>query len=272
MIQSLLPLLALALPWGTSAHDPAHNMKRHGDLAKRISSDAQNITKRVDGARMTYYDVGLGACGITNVPSDFIVAVSAAEYDAGLGNGWPSDVCFKSITIEFNGIQAQAQVTDRCEICPSFTGLDLSYDLFKVFAPEPEVTGIIAANWWYNDGSNGGGGAATTTSTSEPPPPTSTWTPPPETTTSTWSPPPEPTTTSSSSSEWSSSSESSSEWTSSSESSSSSSSSTESATATTTSSAAAAFTAGSHNVVDSLRQVIQDMGGVILAAAAIPNA
>ena len=30
-----------------------------------------------------------------------------------LTHGYPSDVCFKPITIEYNGVTAQATVTDR---------------------------------------------------------------------------------------------------------------------------------------------------------------
>ncbi|KAL1717337.1 Non-catalytic module family EXPN protein [Schizophyllum commune] len=267
MLQSLLPLLVLGLPLGASAHERGQNAKRHSDLAKRAPGDVQRFSKRVSNARMTYYEVGLGACGIVNVPSDFIVAVSADEWDAGLTHGYPSDVCFKPITIEYNGVTAQATVTDRCENCPSFSGIDLSYDLFKVFAPNPEETGIIYANWWYNDGSGGNGGGPTSTSTSE----TSTWTPPPETSTSetsTWSPPPpETTSSSSSSSEWTSS-----ESTTKKHHSSSSSSEVESTSATATSTAAAAatsFVAGKNNVVDSLRQVVLDMGGIVVAAAGV---
>ncbi|KAL1748125.1 Non-catalytic module family EXPN protein [Schizophyllum fasciatum] len=273
MLQSLIPLLVFSLPFGASAHERGQNAKRHNGLAKRGPGDVERFAKRASNARMTYYEVGLGACGIVNVPSDFIVAVSADEWDAGLTHGYPSDVCFKSITIEYNGVTAQAQVTDRCESCPPFSGIDLSYDLFKVFAPNPEETGMIYANWWYNDGSGGGGGP-TSTSTSE----TSTWTPPPETSTSetsTWSPPPPETTSSST------------EWTESSTESATSSSSTKkhhsktssseaervaetssaSATSTSTAAAATSFQAGANNVVDSLRQAVIDMGGVIVAAA-----
>ena len=36
------------------------------------------LERRVDNARFTYYDVGLGACGKTNQPSDFVRAARAA--------------------------------------------------------------------------------------------------------------------------------------------------------------------------------------------------
>ncbi|KZT74168.1 hypothetical protein DAEQUDRAFT_655203, partial [Daedalea quercina L-15889] len=92
-----------------------------------------------DNARFTYYAVGLGACGITNSASDYIVALDSALYDA-------SNECFQMITLSYNGKTAQAQITDRCPGCPS-GGLDLSQGLFQYFADTSE--GVIYGEWWY---------------------------------------------------------------------------------------------------------------------------
>lgn len=49
----------------------------------------------------TYYETGLGACGITNTDSDFIVAVSYLLFDAYPGSNDNSNddpVCGKKIT------------------------------------------------------------------------------------------------------------------------------------------------------------------------------
>jgi hypothetical protein len=47
--------------------------KRHNSKAD-VATVQQNTTleKRIDGAKFTYYAAGLGACGIVNVPSDFV--------------------------------------------------------------------------------------------------------------------------------------------------------------------------------------------------------
>ncbi|TFK47481.1 plant expansin [Heliocybe sulcata] len=97
------------------------------------------LTKRVDNARMTWYDVGLGACGHNNVPSDYVVALSTADYGNG-GN------CGRNIQISYGGKTTTAQVVDKCPGCPT-GGLDLSEGLFTYFA-NPSV-GVIYGSWNY---------------------------------------------------------------------------------------------------------------------------
>ncbi|KAF8582074.1 hypothetical protein K439DRAFT_1413701 [Ramaria rubella] len=167
-------LLLVALPLSATA-DHRGPSRRHNALAsrKRTDLELQQYHRRDNNARGTFYDVGLGACGITNVPSDFIVALNSCEF----GSGYPGPNCFKMITIEYNGKQTQAQITDECPGCPC-GGLDMSTGLFTFFAPES--VGVITMNWWYNDG-----GSAPASTTSQKPSPTSTWVPPP-TSTSQW--------------------------------------------------------------------------------------
>jgi len=48
--------------------------KRHNSRVD-VAATQQNIThleKRVDGARFTLYDAGLGACGTVNTANDFV--------------------------------------------------------------------------------------------------------------------------------------------------------------------------------------------------------
>ncbi|KAF9229317.1 hypothetical protein BS17DRAFT_805068 [Gyrodon lividus] len=132
--------------------------------------------KRDANAAFTYFVDGQGACGTTNGPNDFIVALNSAEYDGGAH-------CFEMITITINGKTAQAQITDECPGCAP-GGLDFSQGLFQYFAPVSE--GELYGSWYYNSDKP--------TSTSTPPPPatttnyTPTWTLQPTTTsTSTWS-------------------------------------------------------------------------------------
>lgn len=144
---------------------------QENDLAVRGPGTLQ---RRFDQARFSYYDVGLGACGKTNVASDFIVALNSAQFGSG-------GYCFQIITITYGGKSTQAQIADECPGCP-YGGLDFSRGLFDYFSSES--AGIIYGSWVF------GSGAVTTTTTQAP---TTTQTP-----TSTWSAPTSSTKTSSS--------------------------------------------------------------------------
>ncbi|KAH8117486.1 hypothetical protein DFH11DRAFT_1724479 [Phellopilus nigrolimitatus] len=58
------------------------------------------------GARFTFYQTGLGACGGTNKPHDFIVALNAKQWDGGKH-------CYEMITISYNGKTTKAQIVDE---------------------------------------------------------------------------------------------------------------------------------------------------------------
>ncbi|EIW84969.1 plant expansin, partial [Coniophora puteana RWD-64-598 SS2] len=87
----------------------------------------------------TFFADGLGACGATNSPSDFIVALNSAQYGSG-------GYCFQMITITYNGKTTQAQITDECPGCP-YGGLDMSTGLFDFFA-DPSA-GVIYGEWSF---------------------------------------------------------------------------------------------------------------------------
>ncbi|KAJ8521000.1 hypothetical protein ONZ45_g2230 [Pleurotus djamor] len=164
-----MPLLAFANQHGASVH-----VHRHKDIAARVSGDMQ-IHKRFSGTRWTWYDVGLGACGKYNVPSDFIVALNSAQY----GGGYPGPQCFKSITLSFGGKTANAVIMDECPSCP-YGGLDLSKSLFQHFADLG--VGVLSGEWHFNDGSSEpkpDPPKPKTTTTKAKPKPTPTSTPPP---------------------------------------------------------------------------------------------
>jgi len=164
--------LLFFLPFALAFADPVlHEQSRRSrahmkhDLAKR----------QTYGGRATYYAVGLGACGWSNSPGDYIVALNTAQY----GGGYPGPNCGRSITISANGVQVVAQIADQCPSC-GYGDLDLSEGLFKRFASTD--AGVFQMSWWYNDGNSQPQAQPTTT---EQPTPTSTWTPP----TSTYTPP-----------------------------------------------------------------------------------
>ncbi|KAM6500846.1 RlpA-like double-psi beta-barrel-containing domain containing protein [Amanita muscaria] len=180
----LIPLVSLVLTALTAtAHLAGRPHRRHQELAQRVSGDVQ-LHKRFDSARWTFYDVGLGACGKNSQPGDFMVALNSAQY----GGGYPGPNCFKSITMIANGKTTTAVILDECPGCP-WGGLDLSRGLFQFFASES--AGVIYGTWFFNDGS-GGGTISPPPPPPPPPPPSPTWSPPawtPWTPTTTWAPP-----------------------------------------------------------------------------------
>ncbi|KZT69915.1 hypothetical protein DAEQUDRAFT_668682, partial [Daedalea quercina L-15889] len=85
----------------------------------------------------TYYETGLGACGIDNTDTDYIVAVSEDLFDnyPGYTGSNPNDnpVCNKQITASYNGNSVTVTVTDRCTGCAT-TDLDFSPSAFEQLA------------------------------------------------------------------------------------------------------------------------------------------
>ncbi|KAI0057887.1 riboflavin-aldehyde forming enzyme [Artomyces pyxidatus] len=101
---------------------------------------ASPIEKRQLGGRGTWFDVGLGACGLYNVDSDFIVALATPDYAGGAH-------CNQMITITANGQTASAQVRDECPSCNSGS-IDMSPGLFQQFASLD--VGVVEVSWNYD--------------------------------------------------------------------------------------------------------------------------
>ncbi|TFY72337.1 hypothetical protein EVG20_g668 [Dentipellis fragilis] len=143
-------VLSLALSLATPAAADSHGFaarshgRRHPGVSAVESRSMSQLTKRFDNARFTFYADGLGACGKTNAPGDFIVALNSAQYAGG-------SHCFESITITANGKSTQASIVDECPGCP-FGGLDLSEGLFKFFASES--VGVLTGSWEFGSGAN----------------------------------------------------------------------------------------------------------------------
>lgn len=86
---------------------------------------------------LTYYDPGLGACGVTNVDSDHTVAVSHVLFDAQPDGGNPNNnpLCGRTVSIiGADGSSYTATVTDRCVGCAE-ADLDLTPDFFTLVVP-----------------------------------------------------------------------------------------------------------------------------------------
>ncbi|TFK86861.1 hypothetical protein K466DRAFT_491971 [Polyporus arcularius HHB13444] len=103
-----------------------------------------NLEKRITHTgRGTWFDVGLGACGKTNVNSDKIVAISSAIYGSG-GN------CeqWMHITNTANGKSAYGLVRDECPGCGA-SDIDMSPSLFEELGSLD--TGVLKVSWHYEN-------------------------------------------------------------------------------------------------------------------------
>lgn len=97
---------------------------------------------------LTYYDVGLGACGEDDSgkdDSDNIVALSHLLMGAQ-SNGNP--MCGKTITIKSNGKTATATVRDKCMGC-DYDNIDVSRKVYEALWGGLD-TGRTEAEWWFN--------------------------------------------------------------------------------------------------------------------------
>lgn len=93
----------------------------------------------------TYYDTGLGACGITSSDSDFIVAISHERFDAvNTGNPNNNPLCGKEITAYRGDKSVKVTVVDRCPGCDK-NSLDFSPAAYNVLGTEAE--GRIPITW-----------------------------------------------------------------------------------------------------------------------------
>lgn len=97
------------------------------------SADSTSCPKTTFTGHATYYDTGLGACGITNSNNQPIVAVSRdvfSQYTPSSGNPNHNSLCGKKVEIEWQGKKMQAFAMDECPSCEG-TSLDLSPSVFE---------------------------------------------------------------------------------------------------------------------------------------------
>ncbi|KAH9837114.1 RlpA-like double-psi beta-barrel-protein domain-containing protein-containing protein [Rhodofomes roseus] len=93
-------------------------------------------------------DAGLGACGITNSDSDYIIAVSEDLFDNYPGydgvNPNNNPVCNKQIIATYGGKSITVTVTDRCTGCNA-TSIDFTPTAFSQLADQS--LGRIHLTW-----------------------------------------------------------------------------------------------------------------------------
>lgn len=123
---SLFQTIASALMVGTALAAPVDSSQSTNDLVSRA-----------DGS-ITYFNPGLGACGITNSDNDLITAVSAALYDS-------QKPCGRNIRVTYQGRSVVVQVVDRCVGC-AYNDLDLSPAAFQTVIGDLGI-GRVNAQW-----------------------------------------------------------------------------------------------------------------------------
>lgn len=98
---------------------------------------------------VTFYDIGLGACGEDHANQDFSINVVALSADliGPLSNNNP--YCGKTITVKANGKTTTALVVDKCMGCAS-TAIDLSKAAFLELWGDLDV-GRGDCEWYFNE-------------------------------------------------------------------------------------------------------------------------
>jgi len=136
----LLPFVALATSvWG-SPIDNVNGTSLEARAGRTYTGDA------------TFYSPGLGACGQTNGPNDFIAAASYKLFDSFPGataNPNNNPICGKSLTAKVNGKSVTVRITDRCAGCQGEGDLDFTPAAFQKLAPL-SVGRIHGMKWSFN--------------------------------------------------------------------------------------------------------------------------
>nr|OQO19243.1 hypothetical protein B0A51_15178 [Rachicladosporium sp. CCFEE 5018] len=99
---------------------------------------------------LTYFAVGMGACGHVSSESDKMVAISHTIFDSySTGNPNTNPLCGKSVTITGkDGSPYTAQIWDRCVGCVS-ADLDLPEAFFDIVTKDPS-TGAVGDGRVHN--------------------------------------------------------------------------------------------------------------------------
>jgi expansin (peptidoglycan-binding protein) len=99
---------------------------------------------------LTYYDPGLGSCGITSTSSENICAVSHVVFDAALTSGNPNEnpLCGLRLRIRRGDRSVDVKVVDRCPGC-NVDDLDVSSSVFEELGDLAE--GRVTVEWAWLD-------------------------------------------------------------------------------------------------------------------------
>lgn len=154
-VKSSAPATSAYVPPTTTA--PAYTAPTSTAAAPPASSAAAGTgsgsasTGTTYSGDFTYYDAGLGACGLTNDGTvDKVVALSKLMMGTQSNSGDGANAnpyCGKTITVKYNGKTTTAKVVDKCGDC-TIDSIDLSKAAFADLADESLGRG--QAEWWFN--------------------------------------------------------------------------------------------------------------------------
>ncbi|KAJ0420946.1 RlpA-like double-psi beta-barrel-protein domain-containing protein-containing protein [Aspergillus carlsbadensis] len=134
--------------------------QRHG---KGSDSNADNVSNDDDSSSnlplptsnggpytgdLTYYDPGLGSCGITSTSSEKICAISHVLFDATMISANPNTnpICGNKLRIRRGGKTVDVTVVDRCPGCNT-NDLDVSSTVFEELGDLAEGRVLIDWSW-----------------------------------------------------------------------------------------------------------------------------
>ncbi|KAJ3783355.1 RlpA-like double-psi beta-barrel-protein domain-containing protein-containing protein [Lentinula aff. detonsa] len=144
-------------------------------LSSLVAGRAIPIRKSLEGKRSvtvtdfsggtgdgTYYDAGLGACGITNSDTDYIAAIGEDFFDQyaihmGVTSGNPNEnpICNKKVIATYQGKSVTVAITDRCGGCTNPYSLDFTPTAFSQLADQ-SVGRITGMTWVWADSDSSG--------------------------------------------------------------------------------------------------------------------
>jgi len=122
----------------TPKPDPTTTIKAAATIKSSSGSNSGlSFMVGVQTGEGTYYDTGLGACGIYNKDTDYIAAMSQLLFDAYPGyngvNPNKNPLCNKKVKATYKGKSVTVTITDRCVGCKQ-TDLDFSPTAFSQLA------------------------------------------------------------------------------------------------------------------------------------------
>lgn len=136
----------------TSTHQETTQQATTSTSSASTATGTQSYLTGTQSGEGTFYDIGLGACGITNSGDDKIAAVSYLLFDTYPGydgtNSNNNPICGKSVTATYGGKSVTVQITDRCTGC-ALTDLDFSPSAFTELADE-SVGRITGMTWVWD--------------------------------------------------------------------------------------------------------------------------
>ncbi|KAI6813801.1 hypothetical protein KC340_g16393 [Hortaea werneckii] len=141
-------------------HRPIRRLNNSSKSNLPLPSNADTFT-----GDLTYYQPGLGACGVTSTEDDFIVSLSHALFDAAGsstdagGNSNENPLCGRMLRATRYNEDESAQrsvdlrVVDRCTGC-EIDDLDTSLKAFERLAPS--ASGRVDVSWaWLQPAQTG---------------------------------------------------------------------------------------------------------------------